>query len=212
MRKRDLLYYLALITLFFYVVLAIFVMFGMSIRAKFDEEVHNIMDYDQDRIEVYDAAQVVETERQKLMIVAYQPTETPTVEPVEDWYIESIPLEKQLQKVVFDAACSNGVDYFTALGLIQVESEFDTDAVNPVSGCYGLCQLNPNYFQSNLTADENIEAGMEYLGELIEQYNGDIQAALTAYNAGVDTGRREYARAVLGAADAIIDDAGVVTN
>ena len=43
--------------------------------------------------------------------------------------------------------------------------------------------------------------GMDYLGYQLECYNGDLEAALTAYNAGHDTGARGYARAVLEAAE-----------
>ena len=68
------------------------------------------------------------------------------------------------------------------------------------AGCYGLLQINPQYFPSGLTPAENIEAGMEYLGSLIDRY-GDLGAALTAYNAGSDTGDRTYASAVLEAAE-----------
>lgn len=212
MRKRDLLSEIVIITLFVTAVLAIFVMLGMALRSKSDAEVHQIMADAEERIERYQAANASAKERPKLSMVTYAPLETPTIEPVEDWYIESIPLGKQLQKVVFEESCKNGVDYFTALGLIQVESDFQLDAVNARTGCYGLCQLHPGGFSTGLTPEQNIEAGMEYLGQLLERYDGDVQAALTAYNAGYDTGIRWYARAVLEAAEAIMDAAGVVTK
>lgn len=44
------------------------------------------------------------------------------------------------------------------------------------------------------------EAGMEYLGSLIERY-GDLSAALCSYHDGHDTGRRGYSNAVLEAAE-----------
>ena len=61
-------------------------------------------------------------------------------------------------------------------------------------------QLNRDYFPSDLPAGENIRYGMEYLGRLLAQYD-TIEAALTAYNAGHDTGSRVYANAVLAAAE-----------
>jgi soluble lytic murein transglycosylase-like protein len=42
---------------------------------------------------------------------------------------------------------------------------------------------------------------MDYLGENLEKYDGDMDAALTAYNAGHDTGKRSYAAKVRAAAD-----------
>lgn len=120
--------------------------------------------------------------------------------PVEQGYFrEDVPLSFELQDVLHTACEANNVPYHVALGLIEVESGFNLEAVSP-AGCYGLLQINPQYFPSGLTPAENIEAGMEYLGSLIDRC-GDLGAALTAYNAGSDTGDRTYASAVLDAAE-----------
>lgn len=58
-------------------------------------------------------------------------------------------------------------------------------------------ERNPTRF---VAGPENIEAGMEYLGSLIERY-GDLSAALCGYHDGHDTGRRGYSNAVLEAAE-----------
>ena len=81
-----------------------------------------------------------------------------------------------------------------ALGLIEVESGFDAEAVSP-KGCYGLTQLNPKFFPSGLSAEENVQTGLAHLGDLLAQY--DTMTALTIYNAGRDTGDREYANKVM---------------
>lgn len=111
---------------------------------------------------------------------------------------EDVPLDYSLQDHLHTACEANNVPYHVALGLIWVESRFQPDADNGTS--YGLCQLNRDYFPDKLTPAENIWAGMEYLGSLIDRY-GDLGAALTAYNAGSDTGDRTYASAVLEAAE-----------
>ncbi len=116
----------------------------------------------------------------------------------QGYFRADVPLEYELQDVLHTAAQANGVPYHVALGLIYVESRFQADADNGTS--YGLCQLNRDYFQSGLTPEENIEAGMEYLGSLIERY-GDLSAALCGYHDGHDTGRRGYSNAVLEAAE-----------
>lgn len=115
----------------------------------------------------------------------------------QGYFRADVPLDYELQDVLHTAAQANGVPYHVALGLIYVESRFQADADNGTS--YGLCQLNRDYFQSGLTPAENIEAGMEYLGSLIERY-GDLSAALCGYHDGHDTGRRGYSNAVLEAA------------
>ena len=116
----------------------------------------------------------------------------------QGYFRADVPLDYELQDVLHTAAQANGVPYHVALGLIYVESRFQADADNGTS--YGLCQLNRDYFQSGLTPAENIEAGMEYLGSLIERY-GDLSAALCSYHDGHDTGRRGYSNAVLEAAE-----------
>lgn len=223
MRKRnDWFYELVFIVLCVIAVLALFAMMRNSLSSSGDTEILEIMDEAQERIDAYHAA--VEAQLPQIIMVVYtlpepeagpeiqEIPEEPEVPPVEDWYIETIPLDKKLQEVVWNSCGEYGVDYFTALGLIQVESNFQVDAVNSRSGCYGLMQLNPHYFPTGLTPKQNIEFGCGYLGELIERYKGDVEAALTAFNAGHDTGHRWYARAVLEATDSIMDTAGVMTD
>lgn len=179
-------------------------------------QVEAVMSEAQARIDAYYASLPA---RERPVVVSAAPvapvvTVAPVVEEPEtpEWYIEDLPLDKQLQKVVFGATCENGVDYFTALGLIQVESNFQVDAVHPVTGCYGLCQLNPAWFPSGLTPEENVRAGMEHLGSLIEQYSGDEAAALRAYNRGFDNGDRAYSAEVLAAREEIMREAGIAAQ
>jgi len=114
-------------------------------------------------------------------------------------YREDVPLDRELQAALRESCEDSGVPVALALGLIETESGFRPDAVSG-EGAYGLCQLNPRYFAAGLTPAENIRAGMEYLGELLERYGGDTQAALCAYNCGHDTDSRTYANTVLAAA------------
>lgn len=129
-------------------------------------------------------------------------SEETTEEIAEDMqigYRDDVPLSYDLQQVLIEASEENGIPYNVALGLIDVESGFDPDAVS-AAGCYGLTQLNPEYFPGDLSPAENITTGLEYLAYQLDCYDGDMAAALTAYNAGHDTGARWYAEAVLEAA------------
>lgn len=112
--------------------------------------------------------------------------------------VNNTPLTDDEYAVLVDACEGNGIPVAVGLGLIEVESNFHRDAVSPV-GCYGLTQLNPKYFPSDLSPEDNIRYGMNYLGACLNRY-GTIAAALTAYNAGYDTGSRWYANKVLDAA------------
>lgn len=216
MNKRFDIFTFLVVVLCVIVILAFAAMMANAVRATAaDIEAREIMEQAQERIDLYKEANTPAKERPTDTVVVYEEspeveTPEPPPEPAEDWYIESLPLDKQLQKVVFDAACENGVDYFTALGLIQVESNFRVDAVNPVTGCRGLCQLNPVYFPGDYTPEENVRVGMEYPGQLLETYHGDVQAALWAFNRGYDDGARGYSNAVLSVAEDIMRQAGVV--
>ena len=119
----------------------------------------------------------------------------------QGYFREDVPLDFTLQDILQTECEKNGIPYAVALGLIEVESGFQAGAVNEETGCYGLCQLNPLYFPNGLDPAENIVTGMACLGENIQRYDGDLAAALTAYNAGHDTGSREYAEKVLAAAE-----------
>lgn len=118
----------------------------------------------------------------------------------KDPYREDIPLSRELQAVLRESCEVNGVALCDALGLIEVESGFQVDAVSR-EGCFGLFQLTPKYYPSDLTPAENIQAGVAHLASQIKRYDGDIQAALRAYNKGYDDGDRVYARKVLDASE-----------
>lgn len=99
--------------------------------------------------------------------------------------------------VVLAEADANDLPVPLVLGLLDVECKFDPYAVNPETGCYGPCQLNPAYFPSGLSPEENIVHGFAYLREQLDRYDQDAQAALAAYHAGHDDGDRYYSGCVL---------------
>lgn len=119
----------------------------------------------------------------------------------------NVPLAEEELAAVLES-CENGhIAPELAFGLIQVESSFRADVVNPESGCYGYCQLNPSFFPSGLSPADNIRTGIGYLAEQLVRYD-NLEAALTAYNAGYDTGDRTYADKVLDAASAFERNVG----
>ena len=73
-------------------------------------------------------------------------------------------------------------------GLIEQESGFDPSATSS-AGASGLTQLMPGTASSLGVADplnpaESIEGGARYLGQLMDQFAGNTEDALAAYNAG----------------------------
>jgi soluble lytic murein transglycosylase-like protein len=72
--------------------------------------------------------------------------------------------------------------------VIAVESAYDVRAVSP-KGAQGLMQLMPATAQRFGVSDpfdphENVRGGARYLKALMEQFKGDINLTLAAYNAG----------------------------
>lgn len=109
------------------------------------------------------------------------------------YFREDVPLDFDLQDALH-AICDNaGVPYELALGLIQLESAFQVDARNGI--CYGLCQLNEQYFPAGLDPVGNMEAGVGWLGELLETHS--VTEALDIYHNGHVTGETGYPAAVL---------------
>ena len=107
---------------------------------------------------------------------------------------DEVPMPAEHLAALDEICAEVGVDVNLALGLIQLESSFDPCAVSP-TGCYGYCQLS-RYFPSDLSPEENLRAGIGWLGELLAQY-GDAAKALTVYHLGSDDGSRDYANVVL---------------
>jgi soluble lytic murein transglycosylase-like protein len=81
-----------------------------------------------------------------------------------------------------------GVDCDLVRAIIKVESNFNHRAVSR-KGAKGLMQLMPQTASSLGVSDcfrpeTNIDGGIRHLSYLIGLYNGSIQLALAAYNAG----------------------------
>lgn len=112
---------------------------------------------------------------------------------------QTVPLDAECRAALEEACEKHEVPICLALGVIHEESRFDPEAGNDIS--YGIMGLNKKYYPSDLTPAENIRAGVAHLAGQIERYDGDIQAALRAYNKGYNDGDRQYARAVLDASE-----------
>ncbi len=93
-------------------------------------------------------------------------------------------------------AKANKVEKSLVAAVIYQESRFRADAVSQ-TGASGLMQIMPetarwiaartnqDYSRERLKeAEYNISMGTYYLGYLMERYNGKVETALAAYNAG----------------------------
>ena len=87
-----------------------------------------------------------------------------------------------------------GVDKNLILSIIEQESAFDKDATSS-AGAKGLMQLmdtNSEYYglTDPYDIEENIEAGVKHIKTYLNNYDGNLEMALMAYNAGPGTMER----------------------
>jgi len=92
------------------------------------------------------------------------------------------------EKLVREAADRHRVDPALIRAVIETESNWNPRAYSH-KGAGGLMQLIPTTAQRFGAYDvfnpqQNIDAGVKYLKTLLERYNGNLDLALAAYNAG----------------------------
>jgi hypothetical protein len=105
------------------------------------------------------------------------------------------PLPRWVSAITEDIATEQGISPELVKSIIWTESQGDPRKVSP-KGAKGLMQLMPVVTQHYKVSDPydpvaNIRAGVQYFGNLLEVFSGDIPLALAAYNAG-PTAVRKY--------------------
>jgi soluble lytic murein transglycosylase-like protein len=93
-----------------------------------------------------------------------------------------------------DAAAKYHLSEALLLAVMAVESGYRPDAVS-VKGAKGLMQLMPDtasdmYVRDVWSPRENIDGGARYLRILANQYGGNLEKTLAAYNAGPEAVKR----------------------
>ena len=90
--------------------------------------------------------------------------------------------------IFIEASRKYGVSYDLLTAMAEQESGFNPNAVSR-TGAMGIMQIMPETakelgLQHPFDAYENIMAGANYIAQKLQQYNGNVDKALAAYNAG----------------------------
>jgi soluble lytic murein transglycosylase-like protein len=102
---------------------------------------------------------------------------------------EKVPLNtRSFSREIGSAARSNAVEESLIRAIIHAESAYQPDARSP-KGAQGLMQLMPETAAELRVTDpfdpeDNIDGGARYLSRLLREFQGDLELAAAAYNAG----------------------------
>ena len=114
-------------------------------------------------------------------------------EAAEITAIYDVPLKAELQVRIIDICHEYEIDPAVVLAMMDVESDYDIYAMGDSGNAFGLLQVQPRWHYERIarlgcadlfSPENNVTVAVDYLAELLEKYDGDMEMALTAYNRG----------------------------
>lgn len=112
----------------------------------------------------------------------------PTSTPQSIMFEGSLQGANQYNDIIQKAAATYNVDAKLIASIMKQESNFNASAKS-YAGATGLMQLMPATAKylgvtNSLDPEQNIMAGAKYISQMLKQFNGNVETALAAYNAG----------------------------
>lgn len=102
--------------------------------------------------------------------------------------VHSKKTEHLWHPIILKASNRYQVDSALVKAIIMAESNYNPKAISK-RGAKGLMQLMPKTAEAlgvrdSFNPEHNIDAGVRYFKDLLDQFNGDVKLALAAYHAG----------------------------
>jgi len=132
---------------------------------------------------------VEEPATNKVIIPPTLPEKCPTIDPgISSVSVCPKKAERLFHSIIIQAANRNQVDPALVKAIIMAESSYNPRAISK-KGAKGLMQLMPGTakalgVENSFDPEHNINAGVRYFKQLLNQFDGDMKLALAAYNAG----------------------------
>ena len=116
-------------------------------------------------------------------------------------YVENIPLPMELQTYINNVCKSYEIAPEIVFSMIAKESNYNHKEIGDNGNSYGLMQVQLQWHEDRmnklgcsdlLNPYDNVLVGVDYLAELLTYYDGNLEKALTAYNAGATGAYDDY--------------------
>ena len=129
--------------------------------------------------------------------VEVTPEPTAVLVPVASY---PVPLDDDFQLFVIRLCEERHIDPAIVFAMIDRESDFNADCIGDNGASFGLLQIQTQHHKDRMdklgvtdlfNPYQNVTVGVDYLEELIDYYDGNVEMALMAYNAG-QTGAYNY--------------------
>ena len=119
--------------------------------------------------------------------IAFRSTQSSFLAPPE-LSAAALANRQKIEEMIHEVSARYRVDPALVRAVIETESHWNSTAISR-RGAVGLMQLVPGTahqmgVSNALDPRQNLDGGVRYLHSLLERYNGDLDRALAAYNAG----------------------------